>query len=81
MITSLQLRAARTLLEWNQTDLAKASGLSLPTIQRMETIGLHRSSAGNVDKIQLTLEAAGIEFLFGDAPGIRLRRSGKAPQE
>ena len=75
MISALQLRAARALLEWNQKDLARAAGLSLPTIQRMETIGLHRSSAGNVNKIQLALEAAGIEFLFGDAPGIRLRLS------
>ena len=81
MISALQLRAARTFLEWNQKDLATASGLSLPTIQRMETIGLQRSSAGNVDKIQRTLEAAGIEFLFGVAPGIRLRQTEDAPQE
>ena len=81
MITALQLRAARALLEWNQKDLARASGLSLPTIQRMETIGLQRSSAGNVDKVQRTLEDAGIEFLNGGAPGIRLRRSSEGPQE
>ncbi|MFQ5764104.1 MAG: helix-turn-helix domain-containing protein, partial [Rhodospirillales bacterium] len=36
MITSTQMRAARALLGWDQKDLAQASGLSLPTIQRME---------------------------------------------
>lgn len=74
MISSVQLRAARTLLGWSQKDLADVSGLSLPTIQRMETLGLHRSSAGNVDKVQRALETAGIEFINDDAPGVRLRR-------
>ena len=72
MISANQLRAARTLIGWSQKDLAGASGLSLPTIQRMETLGPHRSSAGNVEKVQRALEAAGIEFIDGDAPGVRL---------
>jgi transcriptional regulator with XRE-family HTH domain len=74
MILAVQLRAARTLLGWSQKDLADVSGLSLPTIQRMETLGPHRSSAGNVDKVQRALETAGIEFIDEDAPGVRLRR-------
>jgi transcriptional regulator with XRE-family HTH domain len=36
MITSLQMRAARALLNVDQRELAELSGLSLPTIQRME---------------------------------------------
>ena len=36
MITAAQLRAARALLGLDQRALAEASGLSLPTIQRME---------------------------------------------
>jgi len=36
MITSLQMRAARALLDIDQRQLADLSGLSLPTIQRME---------------------------------------------
>ncbi len=74
MISAAQLRAARTLLSWTQKDLADVSGLSLPTIQRMETLGLHRSSAGNVDKVQRALGTAGIEFIDDDAPGVRLRK-------
>ncbi len=75
MILASQLRAARSLLDWNQMDLAQASDLSLPTIQRMETLGLRRSSAGNVEKVQRALEDAGIEFIDenGGGPGVRLK--------
>ncbi len=75
MILASQLRAARSLLDWNQKDLAQASDLSLPTIQRMETLGLRRSSAGNVEKVQRALEDAGVEFIDenGGGPGVRLK--------
>ena len=47
MITAGQMRAARALLALDQRDLAERSGLSLPTIQRMEASeGVIR---GNVD--------------------------------
>ena len=36
MITAAQLRAARVLLGIDQRELAELSGLSVPTIQRME---------------------------------------------
>ncbi len=81
MILASQLRAARSLLDWNQKDLAQASDLSLPTIQRMETLGLRRSSAGNVEKVQRALEDAGVEFIDenGGGPGVRLKsRMGKS---
>ena len=75
MMLASQLRAARSLLDWNQKDLAQASDLSLPTIQRMETLGLRRSSAGNVEKVQRALEDAGIEFIDenGGGPGVRFK--------
>ena len=37
MISAAQLRAARALLGLDQRDLAELSGLSVPTIQRMES--------------------------------------------
>jgi predicted transcriptional regulator len=49
MITAGQLRASRALLGIDQSKLAKAAGLSLPTIQRMESSeGVIR---GNVDSL------------------------------
>lgn len=79
MLTAAQIRAARALLGWSQPVLAKASGVSLPTIVRMEgPVGPGRSSAANVDAVRRALENAGVAFLEGDdadalGPGVRLR--------
>ncbi|ODT86360.1 helix-turn-helix domain-containing protein [Phenylobacterium sp. SCN 70-31] len=79
MLTAAQIRAARALLGWSQPVLAKASGVSLPTIVRMEgAVGPGRSSAANVDAVWRALENAGVMFLEGDdagalGPGVRLR--------
>ena len=74
MLTSEQIRAARALLRWEQKRLADASGISLPTIRRLEKKpGAVSAYTGTLDKIQSALEAAGVEFENGDAPGVRLR--------
>ena len=73
MITAKQIKAARVFLEWDQRRLAEASGLSLPTIQRMEKLGPGRSAAENVERLRRALEDAGIEFIDGAAPGVRHR--------
>ena len=77
MITVEQLRAARSLLGWNQYRLAEASGLAIATIRRMEgDRGPLRSSAENVLKVQQALEDAGIFFIDRNedgGPGVRLR--------
>ena len=81
MITAAQLRAARALLGMDQRDLAEASGLSLPTIQRMEASdGTIRGNVDSLVKLISALEAAGIELIGDGAPsqaggrGVRLRR-------
>lgn len=64
MITAPQLRAARSLLGIDQRRLAELSGLSVPTIQRMEASGL--IIRGNVDslmKLIAALDVAGIELI------------------
>lgn len=82
MITAAQLRAARALLGIDQRNLAEMSGLSVPTIQRMETSeGVIRGNVDSLMKIIGALEAAGIELIGEGAPsqgggrGVRLRRS------
>ncbi len=53
MIEAAQIRAARGLVEWSQTQLAEASGLALSTIRRMEGAGgTLKSSVENVLKVQ-----------------------------
>jgi transcriptional regulator with XRE-family HTH domain len=66
-----QFRAARGLLGWSQTDLAKAAGLSLPTVKRFETAGA-RVSVDAVAAMRLAIEAAGVEFTNHEKPGVRL---------
>jgi transcriptional regulator with XRE-family HTH domain len=64
MITSGQMRAARAMLGIDQRELANLSGLSLPTIQRMEASG--GVVRGNVDSLVKLVEAlnrAGIELI------------------
>jgi transcriptional regulator with XRE-family HTH domain len=74
--TSEQLRAARALLRWEQKDLAQASGVSLPTIKRLETKpGPINAHSPTLAALIRALETAGIQFIpeNGGGPGVRLR--------
>jgi len=80
MITSRQLRAARALAGMDQRALARASGLSLPTIQRMEASdGVIRGNVESLMKLIAALESAGVELINegaasdGGGRGVRLR--------
>ena len=76
MLTAKQVKAARVLLDMDQKQLAAASELSLPTIQRMEASkGSVRGIAENVWKLQKALEDAGVAFIEADGggPGVRLK--------
>ena len=73
-ITSELIRAARALLRWEQRDLAKASGVSLPTIKRLEvTPGPLAAHGSTVTALRRALESAGIEFTNGSGPGVRIK--------
>ncbi len=76
MLSIEQLRAARGLLGWSQSDLAARAGLSLPTVKRVEAGVGPRVSETARTKLQRTLESAGVEFIDenGGGPGVRLRR-------
>jgi transcriptional regulator with XRE-family HTH domain len=74
MISIEQIKAARALLGWSQTELGQQAGLSLPTIKRLEGDTKLKVSEEARAKIIQTLEAAGIEFTNGRKPGVRLSR-------
>ena len=64
LITAAQLRAARALLGLDQRKLAELSGLSLPTIQRMEASdGVVRGNVDSLMKLVGALEAAGVTLI------------------
>jgi predicted transcriptional regulator len=72
-----QLKAARSLLGWNQEDLAEASSISAPTIKRIEASdGPIGGRSQTAELIVQALEEAGIEFIDenGGGPGVRLKR-------
>ncbi len=83
MITSAQMKAARALLGIDQRELAQRSGLSLPTIQRMEASGgVVRGNVDSLMKLVDTLAASGIELISEGATsssggrGVRLKGAG-----
>jgi transcriptional regulator with XRE-family HTH domain len=62
MITAGQLRAARAMLHIDQRKLAELSGLSLPTIQRMEASeGVIRGNVDSLMKLVAALDGGGNE--------------------
>ena len=86
MISAGQLRAARALLGIDQRRLAELAGLSLPTIQRMESSdGVIRGNVDSLMKLIGALNAAGIELIGEGATssaggrGVRLVEASQPP--
>lgn len=74
-VSTEQVKAARALLRWSQSDLAKASGVSLPTIKRLEAeTGEFGGLASTAEAIRTALEGAGVQFIpeNGGGAGVRL---------
>jgi len=86
MITAAQMRAARALVGIDQKKLAELSGVSLPTIQRMEASdGNVRGVIDTLTKVVEALQAAGVELIGenarseGNGRGVRLRVAAALP--
>ena len=80
MLTSAQMRAARALAGVDQRELAKRSGLSVPTIQRMEASDdVIRGNVDSLMKLIAALDSFGIELVSEGASssaggrGVRLK--------
>lgn len=80
MMTSAQLRASRAMLGIDQKDLAELSGVSIATIQRMESSeGNVRGIVDSLTRVVEALNRAGIELIDehqksdGGGRGVRLK--------
>lgn len=76
-VTSEQMRAARALIRWEQKDLAERSGVSLPTIKRLETKpGVISANGPTIDALVRAFEAAGVLLIpeNGAGAGVRLSK-------
>ena len=69
----VQCKMARTALGWGNRDLAREAGVASTTLMRFEGTGKARPAS--IEKLQSTLEAAGVEFIpaNGGGPGVRLK--------
>jgi transcriptional regulator with XRE-family HTH domain len=77
LVTTRQIKAARALLGWSQAELAERSGISEPTIARLESDdGELGGRQGTGEKIRKAIEAAGVQFIDenGGGAGVRLRK-------
>jgi transcriptional regulator with XRE-family HTH domain len=80
-ITVRQVKAARALLGWSQEELAGRSGVSYPTIARLEADDRPGPLGGRpetADKIRKALQDGGVTFTNGGEPGVKLKRGAKA---
>ena len=77
LVTTRQVKAARALLGWSQADLAQHSGVSEPTVARLESMdGKLGGREDTAEKIRTAIEIAGVEFIDenGGGRGVRLRK-------
>jgi DNA-binding XRE family transcriptional regulator len=72
LITSAQCRAARALVDMDQADLAKAAQVTRNVIINFEK-GRSKPNRNNLSAIRRILEEAGVEFINGGSPGVRLK--------
>ena len=75
MFTGPQMRAARALLGIDQRDLARLSGLSTQTIQRMEACdGSVRVVVDSLEKVMTAISDAGVELIVEGVPSTGVGR-------
>ena len=79
-MTPDQMKAARILLGWSQLQLSLRSDTSIHVVRTFEQTGRAMTVQRRPDltdaiaAVRATLEAAGVEFTDGQAPGVRLRK-------
>jgi transcriptional regulator with XRE-family HTH domain len=74
LITSGQIRAARSFLKWTGKELAEASGVAFSTLMRIEAgEGIPAAQAKTLNAIKKAFEVAGLEFIGTPESGAGVR--------
>ncbi|MEH2549270.1 putative transcriptional regulator [Bradyrhizobium sp. AZCC 2262] len=74
LVWARQIKAARSLIGWEQFQLATKASVGIATIRRLERMsGPINAHFETVEKIRRTLEEAGIEFVGEPSPGVCVR--------
>ena len=73
LVITHQINAARSIIGWEQHQLAEKAGAAISTIRHLEGLkGPIAAHFETVEKIRRAFERAGIEFMANPNPGVRL---------
>ena len=79
LMTPSQCRAARALLDWTQSDLARSAEVGEVTLRQFEN-GVTEPRRAILRAFRDALERGGVRFIEpnkGGGPGVRLREGGR----
>jgi hypothetical protein len=79
LISAIQCRAARALLDWTLQDLSRESGAAVDTIRRLEKGETLHERTNRA--LRETLQRAGIVFLDNGLIGVALRKDAGVSEE
>ena len=68
---------ARAAMRWTLDDVARRAGVGRATVSRFEVEQVEPNLSTET-MIRQTFERAGVEFIDGDAPGVRLHSPPRA---
>jgi hypothetical protein len=81
-VSNRQIKAARALIGWSQEHLTVASGVSLPTVKRLESCdGMLGGRQSTRDRLIAALCQAGIVFIGDDGEGLGVRLRAKSSRD
>ena len=72
MMTGAQIRGARGFLDWTTRELGRKAKVHFNTIHAIER-GKSIAKPETLAAIRKTLEKAGVQFISGKRPGVRLK--------
>jgi transcriptional regulator with XRE-family HTH domain len=75
-VTAGQLRAARGLLGWSQSDLARAAGVGRQTVAKLE-LGEQTPLVSTLNRLVAAFMFAGIRFVNDEERGLDGEREGR----
>ena len=73
LVKTCQIRAARSLIGWEQQQLAVNSGVSISTVRRLEGLdGPIPARFDTVEKLRMAFQRVGVEFIGNPNPGVQI---------
>jgi DNA-binding XRE family transcriptional regulator len=80
LVITRQIKAARSLIGWEQHTLANKAGIAISTVRRLEGLdGPIIAHFETVEKIRAAFELAGIHFIGNPFPGVQIMHLNGTP--